>query len=157
MSDNENDDHVPKLPVLSLKSVDAWGVAPDGSEALINITTATQQLQIHLDYQTLVNLITAAQAARSKAASNAAGSEGQIAVASPVAKFMVGHAAGTKGVLLVLNGETPNETIYAIDHEDAIDMGKMLTAEGQKRRNLSNAIKNVATPPRRRLILPGMQ
>lgn len=144
-----------RLPVMALKSVDAWGVAPDGSEALLNVSTATQQLQIHLDYQTLVNLIIVAQAARSKAASNAAGAGTDLAAAVPVSRFMVGHANAAAGVLLVLNGDAPHETIYSISPDDAVGMGKLLMAEGAKRRNIESAIKGIATPPKRRLIVPG--
>lgn len=148
-------DEQPRLPVMVIKSIDNWGASLDGTEVLIGVTSAAQSLRIHLDFQTLVNLVIAGQAARTKAASNAAGGGADLAVASPVNKYLVGYAPGAQGVLLVMNGGTPHETIYSVPFEDAISMGKMLMAEGAKRRNIANAVKGVVSPPKKKLIILG--
>jgi hypothetical protein len=159
-----SDDGTPKLPVMALKSIDAWGVSEDGQDALIQATTATQRVQLHVTFPLLVDLLTVAQAAKKKATANAANAGAELAAATLAGKYVVGHAQGTKGVLLILNHETDIETIYAFSSEDAIAAGKMLMAEGARRRNIERAVaggvRKVLTPDgepatRGKLILPG--
>jgi len=82
------------------------------------------------------------------------GKTGDLMEALGVSKFLVGHAQGVDGVLLLIDGDLPSETIYSVSIDDAIGIGKLLMAEGQKQRNIKGAVSGVATP-RRKLTLPG--
>jgi hypothetical protein len=115
------------------------------------VKTAAQKIMIHVGIEQLlklsINLKSAIHQARKNAKSTG---QADLVEAIGVNSFLVGHAQGVGGVLLVIDGDLPTETVYSVPLDIVVGMGKLLMAEGQKRLNIKRAIS-----PKHKLILPG--
>jgi hypothetical protein len=154
----DSDDHSPKLPVMALLGVEAWGVAPDGAATQVVIQTATQRIAVEMNFETVVNLAMTLKAAMHQARKNAKASGGEDLVqAVPVNSYGVGHAAGIEGVLMAIDNNRPTETVYVLNEFMSLDLGRKLIGEGQRFAKRNAAIRAGAAiekPAPRKLILP---
>lgn len=150
-----------QMPALPIKSVDAWGASPDGTEAVIIVGTVRGQARLVMDFTVLSDLVETAKSAKHQASKNSKGAGVDLISAVPVNKFSVGHAQGVDGVLMIIDPDMPTEVSYVIrTPEETVSLGGLLVGEGNRRRRIADVVKGVkkiATPRPKRIILPSEQ
>lgn len=150
-----------QMPALPIKSVDAWGASPDGTEAVIIVGTVRGPARLVMDFTVLSDLVETAKSAKHQASKNAKGAGVDLISAVPVNKFSVGHAQGVEGVLMIIDPDMPTEVSYVLrTPEETCGLGGLLMQEGRQRQRIATAIsgvKKIATPRPKRIILPGEQ
>lgn len=150
-----------QMPALPIKSVDAWGASPDGTEAVIIVGTVRGPARLVMDFTVLSDLVETAKSAKHQAGKNAKGAGVDLISAVPVNKFSVGHAQGVEGVLMIIDPDMPTEVSYVLrTPEETCALGGLLMQEGRQRQRIAAAIsgtKKITTPAKRRIILPGEQ
>lgn len=161
MSDAENDVAQQQMPALPVKSINAWGASPDGTEVVIIVGTVRGPARLVMDFTVLSDLVETAKSAKHQASKNAKGAGVDLISAVPVNKFSVGHAQGVEGVLMIIDPDMPTEVSYVLrTPEETVALGALLVAEGRSRQRIAAAIsgtKKIATPRPKRIILPGEQ
>lgn len=145
MSDEtENVNHAPTtddnrpMPVYMVDEVLNWGVAPDGSAAVVIVSNDEQgPVRLQMSAQTLAELILAMQQAKLQASKNAVKNGNDMIAATPINEFRAASLAmsisdtNAKMVLMVIEPGTMYEVVYGFTHPNAaIDAGRALVREG---------------------------
>lgn len=148
------------MPALVVEEALAWGASPDGAEVVLIVQSASQgPCRLAMSSKVLADLITAAQAAKMQAGKNAQVAGEDMVAAVPVNSFKVASLAGGKMTMLFIDPNQLTEVAYAItDPAAAIEMGRMLVAEGMKAKRIGDAISgkapDLAMPRPPRIIRP---
>ena len=156
MSEAEN-----QPPTLPIKSIDSFGVEPEGNEMVVRVTDARDRcVQLHFPSRdVLENALTTLRQAKADATAKrkARGADDEDFLVR-LNKSNVGRAAGHEGVVLMIEPGTAYEQLLLMEIDDAEHLGKALIQSAASRRKIRDATKGAAAdlvmPKKPRLLGP---